>query len=227
MEAPGKSSSGSGEKYKERMDRLKKLHDARNQARVSNQKEVIAENNMLKLPANWEARKRKTEWLLAEEAAQEKAAADGKDFNRVKMLGVSVMEAELALKKKRKGDGSFSSYEAQTARQYERSINIMPPCIRENYEARKRREAAEGIGEKDPLDVLQPRDSGKAIDNMVEHLQKQIDKKKNFSRRRTHNDDADIDYINEKNARFNQKLERFYGEHTVEIKKNLERGTAV
>ncbi|XP_059607985.1 pre-mRNA-splicing factor Syf2 [Phlebotomus argentipes] len=221
MEKPGQSSAA---KLKERMERLKKLHDARNQARVSNQKEVIAENNQKKLPANWEARKRKTEWLLAEEAAKEKAASEGKDFERVKMLGVSVSEAEIALKKKRKGDGSFSSYEAQTARQYERSINILPPCIRENYEARKR-EAEED--ESNPLRHLHPRDSPAAIDNMVEHLQKQIDKKKNFSRRRTHNDDADIDYINEKNARFNAKLERFYGEHTVEIKKNLERGTAV
>lgn len=42
-----------------------------------------------------------------------------------------------------------------------------------------------------------------------------------------HNDDADIDYINERNARFNQKLERFYGEFTRETKLNLERGTAI
>jgi pre-mRNA-splicing factor SYF2 len=27
--------------------------------------------------------------------------------------------------------------------------------------------------------------------------------------------------------KFNKKLERFYGEHTTEIKQNLERGTAV
>lgn len=42
-----------------------------------------------------------------------------------------------------------------------------------------------------------------------------------------HNDDADIDYINERNMNFNKKLERFYGQHTAEIKQNLERGTAV
>lgn len=62
---------------------------------------------------------------------------------------------------------------------------------------------------------------------MVESVEQQIMKRKSFSRRRTHNDDADIDYINEKNARFNKKLERFYGEHTAEIKQNLERGTAI
>lgn len=54
-----------------------------------------------------------------------------------------------------------------------------------------------------------------------------IAKREKYSRRRMHNDDADIDYINERNMKFNKKLERFYGEHTTEIKQNLERGTAV
>jgi pre-mRNA-splicing factor SYF2 len=62
---------------------------------------------------------------------------------------------------------------------------------------------------------------------MVKDVEGQIQKRKKFSRRRTHNDEADIDYINERNARFNKKLERFYGEHTAEIKQNLERGTAI
>lgn len=54
-----------------------------------------------------------------------------------------------------------------------------------------------------------------------------VAKREKYSRRRTHNDDADIDYINERNMNFNKKLERFYGQHTAEIKQNLERGTAV
>ena len=48
-----------------------------------------------------------------------------------------------------------------------------------------------------------------------------------YSRRRRHDPDADIDYINERNMNFNKKLERFYGTYTKEIKDNLERGTAV
>lgn len=54
-----------------------------------------------------------------------------------------------------------------------------------------------------------------------------IDKRSKYSRRRAYNDDADIDYINERNAKFNQKAERFYGKYAGEIKQNLERGTAV
>ena len=53
------------------------------------------------------------------------------------------------------------------------------------------------------------------------------EKRKKYSRRRAFDEEADIDYINERNMKFNQKLERFYGKYTAEIKQNLERGTAV
>ena len=58
-------------------------------------------------------------------------------------------------------------------------------------------------------------------------LSYRIEKREKYSRRRPYNDDADIDYINERNAKFNKKAERFYGKYTAEIKQNLERGTAV
>ena len=59
------------------------------------------------------------------------------------------------------------------------------------------------------------------------HCNYRIEKRAKYSRRRTHDEDADIDFINERNAKFNKKLERFYGTYTAEIKQNLERGTAV
>ena len=54
-----------------------------------------------------------------------------------------------------------------------------------------------------------------------------MEKRKNFSRRRAHFHESDIDFINERNRVFNKKLERFYGTATKEIRDNLERGTAV
>ena len=71
------------------------------------------------------------------------------------------------------------------------------------------------------------RDTPDALDRLAKDTQAQIDKREKYSRRRMHDDDADIDYINERNMKFNQKLERFYGKYTKEIKDNLERGTAV
>ena len=52
-------------------------------------------------------------------------------------------------------------------------------------------------------------------------------KRKNFSRRRAHNDDRDVDSINERNAVFNRKVGRAFDKYTVEIRQNLERGTAL
>jgi pre-mRNA-splicing factor SYF2 len=69
--------------------------------------------------------------------------------------------------------------------------------------------------------------SAAGLDRMSKAMEKQIEKKKSFSRRRAHHHDADIDFINERNRVFNKKLERFYGKVTQDIKDNLERGTAV
>ena len=48
-----------------------------------------------------------------------------------------------------------------------------------------------------------------------------------FSRRRAFRDSKDIDYINDRNAHFNKKIERAFGKYTAETKANLERGTAL
>ncbi|XP_040169703.1 pre-mRNA-splicing factor Syf2 [Anopheles arabiensis] len=224
------SSKTFAEKHAERMARLKQLHTQRNEARASNHQEVIAEHERKKLPANWESRQRQAEWLMGDLKARTEAEEKGLDYNRVKMLNVSAAEADRIDKlkaKKRNADPGFSDYEAQTARQYNRLVKAMPPRDLVKYEEQKEKYGDAFYG--GPNVILQGlhKDTPAAIDNMVKDLEGQIAKRKKFSRRRTHNDDADIDYINEKNARFNKKLERFYGEHTAEIKQNLERGTAI
>jgi hypothetical protein len=52
-------------------------------------------------------------------------------------------------------------------------------------------------------------------------------RRKEFSRRRTHLEDEDVTYINDRNRKFNKKLSRAYDSYTSEIKQNLERGTAL
>lgn len=130
-------------------------------------------------------------------------------------------------KRKTKPDIEYIDYESATSRQYDRLVKKITPNM--NDYDKKRCTVGDDIfyGGAHAISQGTHRDEPKAIDNMVNDLEQQIMKRKGFSRRRTHNDDADIDYINEKNARFNKKLERFYGEHTEEIKQNLERGTAI
>lgn len=47
------------------------------------------------------------------------------------------------------------------------------------------------------------------------------------SRRVRYDDSADVTYINERNARFNQKVSRAYDAYTEDLRESLERGTAL
>lgn len=198
-------------------------------ARKQNHTEVVAEDARAKLPKNWESRQAQAEWLINDEKARAEAAAKGLDYDRVKLNNLSAIEAERSERKKKKKnpDPGFSDYEAQTARQYGRLVKQITPNM-DKYEKR-RQELGDEIFYGGAHTIMQGthKDSKDAIDNMVKDIEQQIDKRKKFSRRRMHNDDADIDFINERNSRFNKKLDRFYGEHTAEIKQNLERGTAI
>jgi hypothetical protein len=40
-------------------------------------------------------------------------------------------------------------------------------------------------------------------------------------------EEKNVDYINERNRKFNEKLERNYSKYAMEIKGNLDRGTAL
>jgi pre-mRNA-splicing factor SYF2 len=65
------------------------------------------------------------------------------------------------------------------------------------------------------------------LNRMVAELEDKRQRAQNFSRRRAFNEEADVDYINKRNAHFNKKVDRYFGEYTKEIKANLERGTAL
>lgn len=65
------------------------------------------------------------------------------------------------------------------------------------------------------------------VDRLVKQMEVQEEKHKKWSRHRTANPDATVDYINDRNRRFNEKVARAYDKYTVEIRQNLERGTAL
>lgn len=62
---------------------------------------------------------------------------------------------------------------------------------------------------------------------MVKELKDREEKRNSFSRRRRFHEEKDIDSINDRNEHFNKKIERAFGKYTLEIKNNLERGTAL
>ena len=145
------------------------------------------------------------------------------------MLEVGADEAERWERKKQKKNPNvgFSSYEEATARQYNRHVKNIK-MDKSQYEREKERLGEEAFYCKEgTINIGLHKDTDESIDSMVEDLEKQAAKREKYSRRRIHDDDDDINYINERNMKFNKKLERFYGSYTEEIKQNLERGTAV
>lgn len=215
---------------KSRQDRLKELKLRRNEARKLNRAEVVEEDRRSKLPKNWENRKKRAEWELEEIQKRKECEAAGEEYGRVKLLTVSAIDAErkdMAKRKKKDPDIGFSNFEDATIRQNRRLTKQIRPN-HEEYE-RQREELGDECFYADMNTMLQGKikDTPEAINRMVEDLEMQREKRKKFHRRRFFNPDKDVDYINETNAKFNQKAERFYGKYTAEIKQNLERGTAV
>ncbi|KAG5856064.1 hypothetical protein ANANG_G00003970 [Anguilla anguilla] len=209
------------QKKEDRMQRFRELHLKRNEARKLNHQEMVEEDKRLKLPSNWEAKKARMEWELQEGEKK-------KDYDRVKLLEISAEDAERweRKKKKKNPDPGFSGYAEAQLRQYHRLTRQIRPDM-EEYERQRERCGEDFHPTSNSLIHGTHVPSKEGVDRMVEDVEKQIEKRAKYSRRRAYNDDADIDYINERNAKFNKKAERFYGKYTAEIKQNLERGTAV
>lgn len=211
--------------------RLQRLKEQRKQASHSNFKEVLEENERAKRPANWEKTVERSAKKLALEEEKQKAQQAGEDFEIKKSLEYQADEFDRWDKiraRKKKHDPGFIDFETATKRQYDRSVKQIKPDM-EEYNALKN-ELGEGTfyakeGETSKQDLI--KDSKEGVERMVEDVNKQIEIRSKRSRRRRFDEDADVDYINERNMRFNKKLERFYGQYTDEIKQNLERGTAM
>ncbi|XP_054469791.1 pre-mRNA-splicing factor syf2 [Anoplopoma fimbria] len=216
------------EKREARLRKFRELHFKRNEARKLNHQEVVEEDKRLKLPTNWEAKKARLEWELAEDEKKKECAEKGEDYHRVKLLEITAEDAERFERKKRKKnpDTGFAGYAEAQFRQYQRLTRQIRPDM-EGYEKQREDCGEDFHPTSNSLIHGTHVPTKEGIDRMVEDVEKQIEKRAKYSRRRAYNDDADIDYINERNAKFNKKAERFYGKYTAEIKQNLERGTAV
>jgi len=224
------SSTSSQDIKEERMRRLRELHQKRTLASRLNHKEVVEENKRKQLPTNWEKKQEWANYKINEEEKKKKALEQNEDYERLKLLDVQSDEAERWERKraaKRNPDPGFSDYEAATVRQYNRLTKTLKPDLDEYQKTKHKMGDQLFYANQNSLIHGSHKDSKEAIDRMVEDINKQIDKRSKYSRRRRFDDDADIDYINERNMKFNKKLERFYGQYTTEIKQNLERGTAV
>lgn len=214
-------------KYKER---FRALHQQREESRKLNHEHVVEEDRRSKLPLNFEAKRKRQEWELGEILARKEAEKNGDDFDRLKALDTQADIADkidAAKRRKQNPDTGFASYEAMSLRQYERLTNSLRPDM-ESYQKMK-----EVIGENQFYPTANTLVHGshyptpKALNRLSEDIHNQAKKRDEYHRRRMFDPDAPIDFINERNRKFNHKLERYYGKYTADIKEDLERGTAI
>nr|KAG5704945.1 hypothetical protein BaRGS_022787 [Batillaria attramentaria] len=211
-----------------RLNRLRDLELKMNEARKLNHQEAAAEEERKKRPGNFEAKRKRGEWEQEQEKLRQECEERGEDFDLVKLrdYGADEVEKWERKKKKKNPDTGFADYEQATHRQYQRLTKQMKPDLHQ-YERQREKMGDDFYASANTLGLHQRKDPEENVDKMVKDLEKQIEKREKYSRRRTFDEEADIDYINERNMKFNKKLERFYGQYTAEIKQNLERGTAV
>lgn len=158
----------------------------------------------------------------------EALAALGLDKNGAHRLE-SVEQAELQYEKRsKKGapEGMAVFNEKRLYEAYMKRTEKIPYTL-DDYEAAKARDP-DFYRNADSLEYGRAPDlPAENIDKMVFELDERRMNKKVFSRRRAFREGNDVDFINDRNAHFNKKIERAYGKYTTEIKANLERGTAL
>ncbi|EGD81300.1 hypothetical protein PTSG_11337 [Salpingoeca rosetta] len=199
--------------------RLAELKKKREQGRRDTQEQVAEEDRRAKLPKNYEARKARAEWKLEDDRKRKEAEEKGLDYDRVRAMSMTVEDAKQFSKKRSKKPNMAAeriATKAESTRQYERLTKQLKPTVSEDV-------ATEEADELEPF--KKPRKE--AVDALVTDVEAQIEKKKKFRRRRAVYKHGDIDYINEKNRVYNEKLEKYYGKYSKDIKDSFERGTAL
>mmetsp|Transcript_29203 Transcript_29203/g.64548 ORF Transcript_29203/g.64548 Transcript_29203/m.64548 type:complete len:498 (-) Transcript_29203:188-1681(-) len=213
-----------------RQRKLYELRQKMQQCRKANQSAVIAEKKRNKeVPPDESTASAKRKWYEEKQKRKEEEL-QRLGLNPTEMHRIETVEqAEQQYKKKERketpeGWDVFNQKSLYNA--YLKRAEKVPYTL-EEYEAAKARDP-EFYRDADSLQYGQaPQLPESNIDKMVAELTDRDRKKAEFSRRRAFRDSKDVDYINDRNAHFNKKIERAFGKYTAETKANLERGTAL
>lgn len=211
--------------------RKKKLYELKmkmNEARKANQTAMVAEKKKMEAPT--EARGiSKQKWLEERKKKIGKLLdANGLDMSKAYMLDTEEM-AELKYKKweKEPAPAGWDVFNQKTLyNAYKKRTKNVEVDLNE-YNRLKEDDPEFYRGASSLQYGKTPNISEEKIDKMIKELKDREEKSRAFSRRRKYREEKDIDSINDRNEHFNKKIERAFGKYTLEIKNNLERGTAL
>ena len=223
-------------------ERLRKLKMKMNQSRKLNHKEVLDEGERL---GSEEGRKRHVKTLTKNEKDRKDqewrtihskalaSSADVLDEKEEKFLVQPAMESQRQLHKKsntvernRYEVNDYYNPEGQF-RNYERSIKSLRSLNNNSstiVEEETTKEQPHQYYDTTQKSLKREREGAKRL---ADELKRRGDKTDKRKQKVMDFEASDVSYINDRNERFNRKINRNYDKHTVEIKQNLERGTAL
>ena len=162
---------------------------------------------------------KRQEWLQEREKTKKKLIEQGVPENKLYTLESihrNELQKEQAMKKAKNETFGWDVFNNEAYyRAHKKRLRDMP-FDKELYEEQMKN----GID----MSKIDTEERKNLLKNDIEQQQ---EKRNKFSRRRNFYEDQNVDYINERNRKFNKKLERFFGKDCAEIKANLERGTAI
>ncbi|KAG0253300.1 hypothetical protein BG011_006438 [Mortierella polycephala] len=228
----------------ERMEKLKGLRQKLNASKQANRADMMTEHQKSKVNPREEHKKERAREAAEKLMVKRDAEEAGEDFERAQFWGYSAESVERWNEKqeakKNRMDNKFTDWDQVNHKKYLKQVGELKPNLAA-YNAKK--EAAMHTNEDGELVVSSDsgfyRDANSveflsdanpstlAVDRMAADVAKQIDARTRFSKRRAHKEDEDVNYINDANQRFNQKISRFYDKYTKDIRDDFERGTAL
>ncbi|KAJ3027327.1 UNVERIFIED_CONTAM: pre-mRNA-splicing factor syf2 [Siphonaria sp. JEL0065] len=230
-----------------RLQKLEELKKQRESSLKDNKTDVRKEFERSKRNVKEEIRNAKLKREAEILDAKLKAEEEGVDYERLRAMTYSVESVERYEKKERAKEKrkqiDFTDYAQIAAKKYKSLTKALEPDMAK-YQEQKLvgaiADVAAGTAVVTASGSISTTDANSsayaAIGNkpsqdsvmkLVKEVEKQNEKRKTFSKRKAHNPDDDVTYINERNMRFNKKISRAYDKHTAEIKAAFERGTAL
>lgn len=216
-------------------DRLFQLRLKINQGRQANKAEVEEEYKRF---SDGKKRYRKDQDEDGDDGADKKNGKQKWTKKEGELMNQTAEEAEWVAEKNRKKQETAATFglnaftEESTYRAYEKRVNKL--ATTNNKGSSSSAEADHNTSKvvrklaDNPFDygVSNAGVSQTALDKLSKDVIDREEQRRKFSRRKVHVD-GDVDYINDRNAKFNKKLDRAFDKYTVEIRQNLERGTAI
>jgi pre-mRNA-splicing factor SYF2 len=233
-------SAGSGKESLK--DRLFNLRMKINQGRKANKEEVEEEYKRFSNPKHAQKQRYLEKVAEAQQAEAQEMVGDSvvttkkwnKDEEQMKQTAEQAEYEAEKIQKKADTAATFG-WQAFTAeathRAYEKRLKNLPTHAGRSSSSgsSSKSRAGESHLEENPLDYGKSGAvvSKAGLDRLTKDIEDREEARSSFSKRRMKFEASDVDYINERNAAFNKKLKRSFDKYTVEIRQNLERGTAI